>query len=125
MRAFLYDNGDALKFNAPGGGEVSISLNAGNAGSFSGMTQLASASTNVAIQQDGYALGVLNNINVDDQGIISGIYSNGVTKTLAQIAMANFTNEAGLQKKEIVFTLQMVLLVMLLLVGLVKITNLL
>ncbi|MDX9977791.1 MAG: flagellar hook-basal body complex protein [Candidatus Cloacimonadales bacterium] len=99
LRAFLYDNGDALKFNAPGGGEVSISLNAGNAGSFSGMTQLASASTNVAIQQDGYALGVLNNINVDDQGIISGIYSNGVTKTLAQIAMANFTNEAGLQKE--------------------------
>ncbi|HOD54215.1 MAG TPA: flagellar hook-basal body complex protein, partial [Candidatus Cloacimonadota bacterium] len=81
LKAFLYDNGDALKFNAPGGGEVSISLNAGNAGSFTGMTQLASASTNVAIQQDGYALGVLNNINVDDQGIISGIYSNGVTKT--------------------------------------------
>ncbi|MBP7562667.1 MAG: flagellar hook-basal body complex protein [Candidatus Cloacimonetes bacterium] len=99
LKAFLYDNGDSLKFNAPGGGEVSINLNAGNAGSFTGMTQLASASTNVAIQQDGYALGVLNNINVDDQGIISGIYSNGVTKTLAQIALANFTNEAGLQKE--------------------------
>ncbi|HOQ80408.1 MAG TPA: flagellar hook-basal body complex protein [Candidatus Cloacimonadota bacterium] len=99
LKAFLYDNGDALKFNAPGGGEVSIILNAGNAGSFSGMTQLASPSTNVAIQQDGYALGVLNNINIDDQGIISGIYSNGVTKTLAQMALASFTNEAGLQKE--------------------------
>lgn len=99
LRAFLYDNGDALKFNAPGGGEVSININAGNAGSFSGMTQLASASTNVAIQQDGYALGVLNNINVDDQGIVSGIYSNGVTKTLAQMALATFTNESGLQKE--------------------------
>jgi flagellar hook protein FlgE len=99
LRAFLYDNGDSLKFNVGGGGEVDINLNAGNAGSFSGITQLSSPSTSALISQDGYGLGVLNNINVDDQGIISGIYSNGVTKTLAQIAVANFTNEAGLQKE--------------------------
>lgn len=99
LRAFLYDNGDSLKFNVGGGGEVDINMNAGNAGSFTGITQLSSASTSALISQDGYGLGVLNNINVDDQGIVSGIYSNGVTKTLAQIAVANFTNEAGLQKE--------------------------
>lgn len=99
LRAFNYDNGDSLRFNVDGAGEVKISINSGTAGAFNGMTQLASESTNMAIEQDGYTLGVLNNITIDDQGVVSGIYSNGVTKTLAQIAIANFTNEGGLQKE--------------------------
>jgi len=60
---------------------------------------MGSPSTTIAIKQNGYSLGVLQNINIDDQGIINGIYSNGVTKALAQIAMANFTNESGLTKE--------------------------
>ncbi len=99
LRAFMYDNGDSLRFSVQGAGEVKLSINSGTAGAFDGITQLASASTNMAIEQDGYTLGVLNNITVDDQGIVNGIYSNGVTKTLGQIAIANFTNEGGLQKE--------------------------
>jgi flagellar hook-basal body protein len=99
VKDFLYDNGSQLRFLPQGAAEVKISFNAGRSGSFEGMTSLDSPSTNILIEQDGYGLGVLNNIFIDDTGVITGIYSNGVSKRLAQIALANFTNEAGLQKE--------------------------
>ena len=99
LKTFAYDNGTQLRFNVLGGEEVKIKLNAGTSGAFDGTTSLDSASTNILIEQDGYPMGTLNNINISDQGIITGIYSNGVSKALAQIALANFTNEGGLQKE--------------------------
>jgi flagellar hook protein FlgE len=99
VRQFTYDNGTDLRFNVPGAGEMRIKLNSGTPGAFDGMTSFDSPSTNALIEQDGYTMGVLGNINIDDQGIISGIYSNGITKALAQIALANFTNEGGLMKE--------------------------
>jgi len=47
---------------------------------------------------DGYLYGVLNNINIDSMGRIVGIYSNGQTRTDAVIAIARFSNPAGLLK---------------------------
>ncbi len=99
LKSFHYDNGNQLRFNVLGADELKISLNGGTPGAFDGMTQMDSASTNVLIEQNGHTLGVLNNISVDDQGIIAGVYSNGVTRTLAQVALASFTNEGGLQKE--------------------------
>lgn len=100
LKSFEYaGNADSLKFNIPGADEMSIQLNSGTAGSFDGITQMGSPSTTVAIKQDGHSLGVLSNINVDDQGIVTGIYSNGINKNLAQIAMSTFTNESGLTKE--------------------------
>jgi flagellar hook-basal body protein len=99
LRSFLYDNGTSLRFRPLGAEEMNVSMNAGLPGAFSGMTSMDAPSTNILLEQDGYQLGILNNINIDDQGVISGIYSNGVSKILAQMAMANFTNEGGLQKE--------------------------
>jgi flagellar hook protein FlgE len=99
LRSFLYDNGTQLRFQPRGANEMKINLNAGLAGSFDGTTSMDSPSTNLLHEQDGYTLGVLNNINIDDHGIITGIYSNGVSKVLAQMAIATFTNEGGLQKE--------------------------
>ena len=47
---------------------------------------------------DGYLYGVLNNINIDSMGRIVGIYSNGQTRIDAVIAVARFSNPAGLSK---------------------------
>jgi len=99
LRAFLYDNGTNLRFQPLGAEEVKIKLNGGVPGGFNGMTSTDAPSTNILIEQDGYQQGVLNNVVIDKQGVINGIYSNGVNKTLAQIALANFTNEGGLQKE--------------------------
>jgi len=99
LRQFAYDNGKDLRFRVPGGEEMRIKLNSGTPGSFEGMTSFHSPSTNVLIEQDGYTMGTLLDINIDDLGIISGIYSNGVSKQLAQLALANFTNEGGLMRE--------------------------
>lgn len=47
---------------------------------------------------DGYLYGVLNNINIDSMGRVVGIYSNGQTRIDAVIAVARFSNPAGLSK---------------------------
>ena len=50
------------------------------------------------VGQDGYGLGILEKIAIDQSGYISGIFSNGITRVLAQIMLADFTNQAGLRK---------------------------
>jgi flagellar hook protein FlgE len=46
--------------------------------------------------QDGYPLGQLQAFNVDKSGRIIGVFSNGMNQNLAQVAVASFTNPAGL-----------------------------
>ncbi|MDL2284688.1 flagellar hook protein FlgE [Oxalobacter sp. OttesenSCG-928-P03] len=63
---------------------------------FSGTTQYGS---NFAVndnQQDGYASGRLTGFTVDDYGYVMGRYTNGETKTLAQICLVSFKNPNGL-----------------------------
>jgi len=41
---------------------------------------------------------VLSNISIDAAGTITGIFTNGVSRVLAQIYIADFNNPAGLLK---------------------------
>ncbi len=77
-----------------------FNLNLGTIGSMeNSITQAASKSTTKANYQDGYKLGYLDNFKIDQNGIITGVYSNGSVRTIGQIAMASFTNQGGLEKK--------------------------
>ena len=53
-------------------------------------------STANSTYQGGYAQGTLTGYSVAKDGIVKGNYSNGQTKNLAQIVLANFTNPNGL-----------------------------
>ena len=64
---------------------------------FDATTQYAGNTTVYGIS-DGNAYGVLQKVQIDESGIISGTYSNGVIRTEAQIAVAQFVNNAGLTK---------------------------
>ncbi|MEN3258064.1 flagellar hook protein FlgE [Sodalis endosymbiont of Spalangia cameroni] len=60
--------------------------------------QYASSSSSVSSQtQDGYSAGDLTSYTINDDGTISGTYSNGKTQLLGQIVLANFANPQGLQ----------------------------
>ncbi len=61
------------------------------------ITQTASASAPLSSQQDGGAPGNLLNFNIQPDGTIEGSFSNGQTKSLGQIVLANFANPQGLQ----------------------------
>ncbi|MCR5436878.1 MAG: flagellar hook protein FlgE [Treponema sp.] len=76
-----------------------ININLGTIGSFENtITQSASKSTTKVYYQDGYTLGYLDNFHIDSTGTITGVYSNGTTRTIGQIALAIFANDRGLEK---------------------------
>jgi flagellar hook protein FlgE len=67
---------------------------------FSSMSALASTtSTMEETSQDGSPIGTLESFSVGANGIISGAYSNGLTKTLGQVSLATFSNEQGLNNE--------------------------
>jgi flagellar hook protein FlgE len=66
---------------------------------FSDLTANASASQVVANYQDGFAPGTLDNMEIGEDGTITGSYTNGQSVALAKIALATFQNEAGLVRE--------------------------
>jgi len=75
-----------------------MSIDAGTTGRYNGLTGFASAHTASVLTQNGYGLGILDKISIDNSGNISGIFTNGVTRVLAQIILADFSNHSGLLK---------------------------
>ena len=65
----------------------------------SGLTQYGSTSTVSYQKQDGYAVGSLRNISINQQGILTGIYTNGQTIDLYQIFLADFKSPSDLLKQ--------------------------
>lgn len=49
------------------------------------------------LQQDGYSTGRVDDIDIGETGIVKARFSNGLTQTLGQIALANFKNVQGLR----------------------------
>ncbi len=64
---------------------------------FQGSTQYGSPFAVNAMVQDGYASGTLSGFNIGDDGIILGRYTNGQSKAVGQVILANFRNPQGLQ----------------------------
>lgn len=46
--------------------------------------------------QDGSSIGTLDDFGIGENGIITGVFSNGMTRQLGQVVLATFTNPAGL-----------------------------
>ena len=102
--------GGSITFDATGKqtastGTVTLSPTDGAAASqsitpdFTGITQIAGASSAAPTSQNGYAPGTLQSFSVGDTGAISGIFNNGLTRVLGQIALADFPNDSGLQRQ--------------------------
>lgn len=97
LASFTYDNGAAaLSFDPGNGSLLQIALDAGTVGALDGLTQTAYTTTSLALSQNGRAMGELDSVDFLDDGRIQGVYSNGETRTLAQVLVAEFTNTAGL-----------------------------
>lgn len=61
-----------------------------------GFTQYAQPSAVSLIQQDGAASGALVGVAIDQQGIVTGRFSNGSSRTLYRVALAEFPSVEGL-----------------------------
>ncbi len=49
-----------------------------------------------AVFQDGSSIGTLSQFSIGDDGVITGAFTNGLTRNIGQIAMAKFSNNGGL-----------------------------
>jgi flagellar hook protein FlgE len=74
-----------------------IRLEWGTTGKYDGLTSVDMPSSTDNITQNGYGAGDLLQIRTDATGTLLGSFSNGKTVGLAQVAMAKFANNAGLQ----------------------------
>lgn len=74
-----------------------IALNFGTLGGFEGMRSYDAKSSTDNIAQDGYKGGTLNDLRIDENGKIIGSFTNGRSLALAQVGMATFTNNNGLE----------------------------
>ena len=66
--------------------------------SFEDITGYASPSVTAFQTQDGYTSGSLRGVSVDEDGVVTGSYSNGQLVPLYQVALADFPSYWGLGK---------------------------
>jgi flagellar hook protein FlgE len=63
---------------------------------FTGSTQFGTTSATNSLEQDGYTSGSLTGMGIGADGIVKGNYSNGKSRTLGQVVLANFADPNGL-----------------------------
>ncbi|HTZ17536.1 MAG TPA: flagellar hook protein FlgE [Dissulfurispiraceae bacterium] len=83
----------SLAFNWGGGvanGAITVDL--------TGTTQVAGSFAVNSITQNGYATGTIKNVLIDDKGMITGVFTNGQTRCLAQLCLAKFAAPTELTK---------------------------
>lgn len=73
-----------------GASPMNMTFNFGNS------TQYGDAFGVNAISQNGYTTGSLTGINIGQTGVVQANFTNGQSKTLGQVALANFENPQGL-----------------------------
>lgn len=73
-----------------------IDVQFGTVGATDGLSQFASPSTAVISQQDGFPMGELERIFVDETGTLTGAFTNGINLVMGQVALADFANPRGL-----------------------------
>jgi len=83
-----------LALTAPNGAEANIPITA----DLTAVTQLVGDTSAQCVSQDGLPVGALQSFSIDELGVVTGIYSNGMAERIAQVALAAFTNPAGLSK---------------------------
>ena len=74
----------------------SISLEIGGAGSPGGLTQYDQESALTSSQVDGTAYGELSAVEVDQDGFVRALFTNGLSKNIYQLPIATFSNTRGL-----------------------------
>ena len=83
---------------APGLGIDDQALQFDLTASAGGLTQYDSASVVQAVLTNGTAFGNLSEVKIDDTGFVTAIFDNGVTRKIAQIALATFPSPDSLSQ---------------------------
>lgn len=98
LSGFTYPGGGTGVTLTPtsGGAPYTVAINPGTINGIDGLASFSNPSNAVINSQNGYQAGNLKSLSVDARGVITGYFTNGVSRALAQIALAQFTNPSGL-----------------------------
>lgn len=86
------NSGGTTATNASGTGAISFKID------LSKLTTYSADSSVKATNVDGYSTGSLVTFSIGNDGMLTGIYSNGQQQPLGLVGIASFENPAGLQK---------------------------
>ena len=86
----------SLKYGNDPTNTRTIEVDLGTVGGIDGISQFGGSSTASASGQDGYASGWLTDVSVTREGIMMGVFENGVRLEVAALKLASFQNSAGL-----------------------------
>jgi len=104
ISAFTYDSGatgitfDPNIAGAQGADPVTVTVDYGEVGALTGLTQFAGSGSLQAVA-DGFGTGTLVDFTIDQTGTITGVFSNDTMRNLARIGMATFSNASGLMRE--------------------------
>lgn len=84
---------------APDSGATPLAVTVDFGSGMAGLTQFASPSSAVIQDQNGFTMGSLESITIDRTGRLIGGFTNGIVRPLAQVALADFVNPAGLERR--------------------------
>lgn len=65
---------------------------------FAKVTELSATSDVTVSNQDGFPRGTLSSFNIGNDGVINGVFTNGLTRVIGQVALANFSNPGGMSR---------------------------
>lgn len=83
------DTTGAFSFNTAAG---PMDLEIGIPGASSGLTQLSAEFGPTGVRKNGTSVGSLSGIDVNEDGLVQGVFASGAVRTLYQIPMADFAN---------------------------------
>lgn len=84
-----------------GANDLTFTMDFGTEDLFDGITQFSSDEStadisNLVVEQDGVRYGQLSGVDIDDSGLVTAVFDNGVRKAIYQIPIATFANPGGL-----------------------------
>jgi len=78
----------------PGGGAANLAVTL----DYADATQYGSNFSVNSLTQDGFTTGRLSGIDIADSGVITSRFTNGQSRTIGQVALANFASPEGLRQ---------------------------
>lgn len=82
-----------LSVNVAGG---PVEFDIGALGSASGMTQLSDDFAPLSISKDGYEIGNVTSVEVDENGTVHALYDTGITRAIYKVPLVDLPNPDGL-----------------------------
>ncbi|MHB1156277.1 MAG: flagellar hook protein FlgE [Phycisphaerales bacterium] len=94
---FVSASNDSVSMTRDNGASSPLTFSLTFDNNTSAITALSDSSSEIAaISQNGSAIGFLNNFSVGEDGVLTGTFSNGLSRTIGQVALATFVNNQGL-----------------------------